>query len=140
MCRSSVFSYLYLVFFLMIRRPPRSTRTDTLFPYTTLFRSVVEHGIEMQVVDLGHRGDVAGDRLLDLDVVLALQLEQVRDLERLAAVADEQLRILAHRALVDAEHPQLPEERIVGDPGHIGHHVRRLFRAPRDCLRNLPPA
>src|SRR3546814_6095677 len=29
------------VFFLMIRRPPRSTRTDTLFPYTTLFRSSV---------------------------------------------------------------------------------------------------
>src|SRR3546814_4447818 len=28
-----------LIFFLMIRRPPRSTRTDTLFPYTTLFRS-----------------------------------------------------------------------------------------------------
>src|SRR3546814_358587 len=35
-------SYVYLVlfFFLMIRRPPRSTRTDTLFPYTTLFRSI----------------------------------------------------------------------------------------------------
>src|SRR3546814_13994019 len=32
-CRSRWF------FFLMIRRPPRSTRTDTLFPYTTLFRS-----------------------------------------------------------------------------------------------------
>src|SRR3546814_20017774 len=31
--------FLILVFFLMIRRPPRSTRTDTLFPYTTLFRS-----------------------------------------------------------------------------------------------------
>src|SRR3546814_8406460 len=35
--------YLFLIccsyFFLMIRRPPRSTRTDTLFPYTTLFRS-----------------------------------------------------------------------------------------------------
>src|SRR3546814_8593591 len=28
-----------LVFFLMIRPPPRSTRTDTLFPYTTLFRA-----------------------------------------------------------------------------------------------------
>src|SRR3546814_3824639 len=28
-----------MMFFLMIRRPPRSTRTDTLFPYTTLFRS-----------------------------------------------------------------------------------------------------
>src|SRR3546814_7020073 len=29
-----------IFFFLMIRRPPRSTRTDTLFPYTTLFRSI----------------------------------------------------------------------------------------------------
>src|SRR3546814_1055720 len=28
-----------MVFLLMVRRPPRSTRTDTLFPYTTLFRS-----------------------------------------------------------------------------------------------------
>src|SRR3546814_19792025 len=31
---------LSFIFFLWIRRPPRSTRTDTLFPYTTLFRSV----------------------------------------------------------------------------------------------------
>src|SRR3546814_20023449 len=31
--------YYFVFFFLMIRRPPRSTRTDTLFPYTTLFRS-----------------------------------------------------------------------------------------------------
>src|SRR3546814_19119907 len=36
-----LFILLYpLFFFLMIRRPPRSTRTDTLFPYTTLFRSI----------------------------------------------------------------------------------------------------
>src|SRR3546814_17521882 len=33
-----LFFFIFL-FFLMIRRPPRSTRTDTLFPYTTLFRS-----------------------------------------------------------------------------------------------------
>src|SRR3546814_13842249 len=31
--------YIFLVFFCMNRRPPRSTRTYTLFPYTTLFRS-----------------------------------------------------------------------------------------------------
>src|SRR3546814_11159616 len=31
--------HISFIFFLMIRRPPRSTRTDTLFPYTTLFRS-----------------------------------------------------------------------------------------------------
>src|SRR3546814_14235695 len=36
-----MFLCLVIVFFLMIRRPPRSTRTDTLFPYTTLFRSPV---------------------------------------------------------------------------------------------------
>src|SRR3546814_1807459 len=29
----------------MIRRPPRSTRTDTLFPYTTLFRSKTDHAV-----------------------------------------------------------------------------------------------
>src|SRR3546814_7559937 len=33
-----------IVFFLMIRRPPRSTRTYTLFPYTTLFRSGILGG------------------------------------------------------------------------------------------------
>src|SRR3546814_15280706 len=41
--------YVFIVrstmfFFLMIRRPPRSTRTDTLFPYTTLFRSGLSCG------------------------------------------------------------------------------------------------
>src|SRR3546814_20716643 len=47
------------VFFLMIRRPPRSTRTDTLFPYTTLFRSQggtrPGHHLGGQAVLRGHR-------------------------------------------------------------------------------------
>src|SRR3546814_18942847 len=38
-CMCVVRSTVVHFFFLMIRRPPRSTRTDTLFPYTTLFRS-----------------------------------------------------------------------------------------------------
>src|SRR3546814_13963406 len=44
-----------LFFFLMIRRPPRSTRTDTLFPYTTLFRSLARRpaGIEEACAVLG---------------------------------------------------------------------------------------
>src|SRR3546814_2328258 len=41
-----------LFFFLMIRRPPRSTRTDTLFPYTTLFRSVERLSTEAEIVFL----------------------------------------------------------------------------------------
>src|SRR3546814_14997234 len=36
------------VFFLMIRRPPRSTRTDTLFPYTTLFRSLLRRKLTLE--------------------------------------------------------------------------------------------
>src|SRR3546814_12938554 len=48
-------------FFLMIRRPPRSTRTDTLFPYTTLFRSPahalarVHAGVGVQRTQQAHR-------------------------------------------------------------------------------------
>src|SRR3546814_14530697 len=42
MCFPSFPSFCIDFFILMIRRPPRSTRTDTLFPYTTLFRSVSE--------------------------------------------------------------------------------------------------
>src|SRR3546814_2587752 len=42
----------------MIRRPPRSTRTDTLFPYTTLFRSLVDQlGWSGHV---GFKGSIAG--------------------------------------------------------------------------------
>src|SRR3546814_4793393 len=35
----------------MIRRPPRSTRTDTLFPYTTLFRSVINSLVQLFDLD-----------------------------------------------------------------------------------------
>src|SRR3546814_1920233 len=52
------------VFFLMIRRPPRSTRTDTLFPYTTLFRScpvlAVDGGLAGGEVGIGRAGDGRG--------------------------------------------------------------------------------
>src|SRR3546814_7038520 len=39
----------------MIRRPPRSTRTDTLFPYTTLFRSRDDHRNSGDARLVGHR-------------------------------------------------------------------------------------
>src|SRR3546814_20449524 len=47
---------------LMIRRPPRSTRTDTLFPYTTLFRSLACEATEDRVL---LAGDVGERRALD---------------------------------------------------------------------------
>src|SRR3546814_15476518 len=53
-------NYIGLVFFcfLMIRRPPRSTRTDTLFPYTTLFRSIANFAL---VLDPNHRSAAMGE-------------------------------------------------------------------------------
>src|SRR3546814_16228856 len=56
---------VYTLFvFLMIRRPPRSTRTDTLFPYTTLFRSEGEEGRGK-----GERRREAGPELLSAVLV-----------------------------------------------------------------------
>src|SRR3546814_8487716 len=53
----------------MIRRPPRSTRTDTLFPYTTLFRSRQRHGRAADRAwcepDLFHRRSMVAQRAAD---------------------------------------------------------------------------
>src|SRR3546814_8078984 len=57
---------IVIFFFLMIRRPPRSTRTDTLFPYTTLFRSALGGGrfggAVQQAATQHRRGQRCGDR------------------------------------------------------------------------------
>src|SRR3546814_13317796 len=45
-----------LFFFLMLLRPPRSTRTDTLFPYTTLFRSLAAGVLENTVAQMRDAG------------------------------------------------------------------------------------
>src|SRR3546814_5499445 len=49
----------------MIRRPPRSTRTDTLFPYTTLFRSKRRHPMSMLDPFNPRPGPMPGERLDD---------------------------------------------------------------------------
>src|SRR3546814_5433821 len=53
-----------LCFWLMILRPPRSTRTDTCFPYTTLFRSD-SHMARLAVAKTAHR--LSGDDAADAD-------------------------------------------------------------------------
>src|SRR3546814_5495220 len=81
-------------FFLMIRRPPRSTRTDTLFPYTTLFRSVVGDD-ELQHLALGDLGGGAAQDAEHLQRAgLDHQLERAGEQE----VADQ------HRGLRSEEH------------------------------------
>src|SRR3546814_9790393 len=63
----------------MIRRPPRSTRTDTLFPYTTLFRSAFLLGLPHQ---LGHDA-------VDLDVQVRGFVGRAGDDQRGARLVDQ---------------------------------------------------
>src|SRR3546814_7687862 len=63
----------------MIRRPPRSTRTDTLFPYTTLFRSIHARArvhVFFQIV--GMQLDQAGHQVIALQVLRLRQLTAAR--------------------------------------------------------------
>src|SRR3546814_7185049 len=73
----------------MIRRPPRSTRTDTLFPYTTLFRSVRGHPAQFGS-EVGRRDAPEADLVVDVDLGDVgrdvLDFEPVADLPRGAEV------------------------------------------------------
>src|SRR3546814_5859962 len=68
----------------MIRRPPRSTRTDTLFPYTTLFRSLPgPQGCADRPAE--HRRPGPGRAHRRLDRLLDRPVRQLRDVPRLLA-------------------------------------------------------
>src|SRR3546814_20740594 len=80
----------------MIRRPPRSTRTDTLFPYTTLFRSERvrinrrEEAIHVEVVDRVDPEERIQAQLRPQEVVVDLVCQEAGtvDVKRVAAVRD----------------------------------------------------
>src|SRR3546814_11959316 len=106
----------------MIRRPPRSTRTDTLFPYTTLFRSQAVRVLDGGIVDpVGWH--VGGG-------------------EPLAAEAPALARILAppHAAAGDADHQPAAVARIDADRVDAGAVVPAVepFRARRLVPQRLP--
>src|SRR3546814_10256726 len=68
-----------LFFFFMRRRPPRSTRTDTLFPYTTLFRSALRRLVAVQCLAQRAQEGRGADRFVhDLQIVQQGQFLQVR--------------------------------------------------------------
>src|SRR3546814_11689124 len=117
---------LFVVCFLMIRRPPRSTRTDTLFPYTTLFRSE-----DLQVARIDH-----GNRALeDPDLVLELARRQmpltVCPLSnlRLRVVEDmtaHPLKMMLDRGLMVTVNSD--------DPAYFGGYINDNYRAVRQAL------
>src|SRR3546814_15357942 len=96
----SCFSFV----FLMIRRPPRSTRTDTLFPYTTLFRSDPDdEGKDEEAVKAEYR--VIAERR----VRLGLLLSEVGRLNQIEVTQDE-----ANKALfMEAQRHPGQEQQVV---------------------------
>src|SRR3546814_11601048 len=101
----------------MIRRPPRSTRTDTLFPYTTLFRSdgVTGAGEFRSLADLGiasialtsdDQAYVAGDG----EVIVHGEASFTRTDGTTAAVGD--VSFITPRAANDAERPDRKSTRL----------------------------
>src|SRR3546814_13101629 len=70
---------MFFVLFLMIRRPPRSTRTDTLFPYTTLFRSYSPEHKAKRALDHDGQDAVMFSCRIDKNIPLCLQAKEVAD-------------------------------------------------------------
>src|SRR3546814_17294691 len=95
----------------MIRRPPRSTRTDTLFPYTTLFRSAMLGALpfitvrEQQHEAVGAQplGLARGDELVDHD------LRAVGEIAELRFPQDQRFRIGHRIAIFQADHALFAE-------------------------------
>src|SRR3546814_18783492 len=122
---------LVILFFLMIRRPPRSTRTDTLFPYTTLFRSV-RHPPEGPLVgaaDHVHRGPELGadpgvGRVAQHPAQLAvldLPRDLAAELEVQSLVVDRPRPVGVHVDAFVGGGDQLVARAVAGERAAVGH-------------------
>src|SRR3546814_13176040 len=131
---------VYCVFFLMIRRPPRSTRTDTLFPYTTLFRSVfrpMNASIEPQRQAIDRRGAFAGIAVRSAGALLARRRLGLGGGTRLADPGDYLLAQCRVRPAMPVGGRLTREhERVSAGPGHRPAD-RRLYQTGQ--LLQPPP-
>src|SRR3546814_18481833 len=91
-------------FFLMIRRPPRSTRTDSLFPYTTLFRSARGGG---RSGDHGTRKDRAGPGCPRTMMTAPFSHDKNLPTELAGKLAEVRRRGLVRGTLQEAETPDV---------------------------------
>src|SRR3546814_599102 len=100
----------------MIRRPPRSTRTDTLFPYTTLFRSKIDEVVTLKVLSgrevsipysrKMEENSLAGDRRKISSLIHHSEVKQrVSDI---TARDENRGNIFSHRSKVQAKVLNLP--------------------------------
>src|SRR2546429_5824009 len=133
-------------FFLMIRRPPRST----LFPYTTLFRSLqallqvaadhAAHGVTVRADDL--REEVAAHERLAVVFLLGddLQQDRARDVSLSLLVDDHEVDALDHQAADVREGDVAAFDRVIQPPVRILLNSARFAhgRIPHYGLLHLP--
>src|SRR3546814_2287533 len=113
----------------MIRLPPRSTRTDTLFPYTTLFRSIVGHHRQL-LVEVGLRLGAGG---LAVERAIALRI-RVGGLERLQPRALQQVRLRLQR--IDVRLRAFLGDEHLRSPTRMEYsQARRSLNAPKEIGR-----
>src|SRR3546814_618470 len=127
MCRYVCYIHHWLFFFLMIRRPPRSTRTDTLFPYTTLFRSGwAPAGAAFSSLLPGReRTDGAASEALDMSAAVTAAVAERENAAMIAAFR-RKLITTQNRAVLGRKRQKTPRTPTSGRP-------------PSACLPHPPP-
>src|SRR3546814_16154143 len=135
-------AHLYMFFFLIKRRPPRSTRTDTLFPYTTLFRSDLTAA---RILRVGERGAGRGRAFLERRVERDLGILLVEDILRpefdapfLVGSAHAEARVEQRIAVLRLLREQVRPGVVI--PGHAaidiakaGQQIERASCKEREC-------
>src|SRR3546814_9606296 len=108
----------------MIRRPPRSTRTDTLFPYTTLFRSVYEGNYSTYLEKKGKRLEQESREDAGRQKAIKDELEWIRQSPK-ARQAKSKARIKSFDQLVEAQEKRIPGKAqiVIQVPQRLGGKV-----------------
>src|SRR3546814_8900015 len=117
----------------MIRRPPRSTRTDTLFPYTTLFRSIavkgsiVINGVSLTVNSVEDQRDVC-----EFSVNLIPHTVQVTTLKHLKARSEEHTSEL--QSLMRISYAVFCLKKKKKSKNKLRNHINSRYKLPKRMI------
>src|SRR3546814_20551435 len=124
----------------MLRRPPRSTRTDTLFPYTTLFRSnrnILEIAGADELLDLGirwRRGAVSHY----IRIATFLDSEELVGVRDLRAFSNEasgfRIRLRSEKALTQKQRSRQRQTDEQNNANNADEHRSEERRAGKECV------
>src|SRR3546814_8732751 len=120
---------MFAFIFCMVRRPPRSTRTDTLFPYTTLFRSqgrVAVHPLLLERQEIG--ADIAFLHHMDAQVAQPRHLVGGGMIGAAVAIEDQVRHAMMDDMVVEEDRPVAERPAIVGRSEEHTSELQSLMR------------